>query len=67
MLLNMTCFYGIPDQQRTEGIKSVMIYVESTKDLTRVPIWEWQPEKFDFWESGRVEIPKWEEYKVRKS
>ena len=44
-----------------------MIYVESTKDLTRIPIWEWQPEKFDFWESGRVEIPKWEEYKVRVS
>ena len=41
-----------------------MVYVESTKDLTRIPIWEWQPEKFDFWERGRVEIPKWEEYRV---
>ena len=50
--------------QRSDGIDDVTIYVESDKDLTRIPVWEFHHTKFDFWEHGRVEIPKFEEYRV---
>ena len=52
--------------QTSDGIDEVVIYVESNKDLTRIPIWEYHHNKFDFWEHGRVEIPKFEDYKVWK-
>ena len=39
--------------------------MESVRDLTRILIWEFHSTKFDFWEEGRVEIEKFEEYKVR--
>ena len=42
----------------------MIIYVESQKDLTRTPVWDFNKAKFDFWEHGRVEIPKFEDFKV---
>ena len=50
--------------KRSDGIDDVTIYVESDKDLTRIPIWEFHHAKFDFWERGQVEIPKFEDYRV---
>ena len=44
----------------------MIIYVESQKDLTRTPVWDFNKAKFDFWEHGRVEIPKFEDFKVFK-
>ena len=42
----------------------MVIYVESAKDMTRIPVWDFNKAKFDFWEHGRVEIPKFEDFKV---
>ena len=51
--------------QHNSGISDLQVYIESVKDLTRILIWEFHSTKFDFWEEGRVEIPKFEdEYKV---
>ena len=50
--------------KRSDGIDDVTIYIESDKDLTRIPIWEFHHAKFDFWERGQVEIPKFEDYRV---
>ena len=50
--------------QHTDGIKEMVIYVESAKDMTRIPVWDFNQAKFDFWEHGRVEIPKFEDFKV---
>ena len=41
--------------------------MESQKDLTRTPVWDFNKAKFDFWEHGRVEIPKFEDFKVGDS
>ena len=51
--------------QHTDGIKELIIYMESTKDMSRTPVWDFNKAKFDFWEHGRVEIPKFEDFKVR--
>ena len=51
--------------QHNSGISDLQVYVESVRDLTRILIWEFHSTKFDFWEEGRVEIEKFEEYKVR--
>ena len=32
--------------------------------MTRIPVWDFNQAKFDFWEHGRVEIPKFEDFKV---
>ena len=39
--------------------------MESNKDMSRTPVWDFNKAKFDFWEHGRVEIPKFEDFKVR--
>ena len=66
-------YYWIPDiidsnifkfSQRHDGISEVVVYAESVRDLTRIPVWEFHEDKFDFWERGRVEIPKFEDYKI---
>ena len=41
--------------------------MESAKDMTRTPVWDFNKAKFDFWDHGRVEIPKFEDFKVRSS
>ena len=53
--------------QHTDGIKEMVIYVESAKDMTRIPVWDFNQAKFDFWEHGRVEIPKFEDFKVNST
>ena len=50
--------------QRHDGISEVVVYAESVRDLTRIPVWEFHEDKFDFWERGRVEIPKFEDYRI---
>ena len=41
--------------------------MESAKDMTRTPVWDFNKAKFDFWDHGRVEIPKFEDFKVVNS
>ena len=64
-LLETLCFNFWFDLTHNDGIEEVVIYIESNKDLTRIPIWEYKHSLFDEWERGRVEIPKYEDYKVR--
>ena len=58
------CFHFWFDLSHHDGIDDVTIYVESNKDLTRIPIWEYHHTLFENWERGQVEIPKFEDYKA---